>query len=645
MKHILKKMICAKGCSATLTALVIHFPLVNYAQNHNPDFSVSNLTIDSESYIIIGEDDEEASANRTTVDLKYREDTLPNTGTTTLEWTSGSDRVLGFDTETDTEGFTSFDDQGNAVASQTGAWKWKDDKQEEGADVENNQYGFDGRTIYLQGKTSASSGQTATLKSWYSKDSNQTEDFAFSKDFTLLKVDVENLREQIITDAFEVSNKVTDQYLDAQASPTGDPRTYRVKLSLDLGSSAKIRFDLYDEDGASVDRNETEEPENGELQITEKTENAETFYATDNFRFVTWDTDDGHAGNQTIKVKLGDTVRMTLVVDNDLAYFDLPVGLPPSESSTKAIRTVDTRFVKLDYAGGDVVTQASSSTLIERMDKVFAQGAVRFDNVAETEKAPVKNLISIKDRIDSGSVFINIPNANGGPNPDTIQVDVSANLEPIQVAELIATSINQHYDEIRAQTFYTYPNPIPDRGYEDESFKYAHVVIDVGNEVIYNLGIAGKIGVGPGDIFIPPSSLSSGDVVNLHDVALLGLNYGDADPNTMDIFITNSFTALNGPNFGFALTNINVSSSSPLFGSFFIILEASRNDSVKPFTAPHEAGHILLNSLHSSFPTDLMYGGSTSASDSIQATKRIFDDALTTLRSASNSASGMLQNK
>jgi len=134
---------------------------------------------------------------------------------------------------------------------------------------------------------------------------------------------------------------------------------------------------------------------------------------------------------------------------------------------------------------------------------------------------------------------------------------------------------------------------------------------------------------------------------------LLGLNYGDDDSETMDIFIVDSITALmpqprSGTTYGYALTYDEVSSASPLVGSFFIIQDVSKNDGVKPFVAPHEAGHILLDSLHSNFPTNLMYGqphGSTSVSDSIQATKRIFDNALTTLRSASNSAAGMLQNK
>jgi len=474
----------------------------------------------------------------------------------------------------------------------------------------------------------------------------------------LLKMDVENLREEIITDAFEVSNKVTDQNLNASASSDPnlerDPRTYRVKLPVDLGTSAKIRFDLFDEDGATVNRRR--QGENGELPISSKTENGETFYATNNFRFVTWDTDDTEASNQTINVKLGDTVRMNLMVDgNVLTFFELPIGLPPSEISSKAIRTVDTRFVKLNY--GDVANQARPSTLIERMDKVFAQGAVRFDNVGEDTKAPVKNLITIKGNIDSGSVVIKIPSATPDANPEFIQVVIPAgDKDQFEVAQLIANQINEHYGEngeIRALSYSTYPNLIDDVGYEDDFFKYAHVVLNSGNEVSYNIELFPD-DIGPGEISIPHSFLSSGRVMNLHDVALLGFNYGDGDPETMDIFIVDSITALmpqprSGTTYGYALTH-NEFSESPLVGSFFIILDVSKDDGFKPFVAPHEAGHILLDldSPHSSFPTNLMHGqpyGTTSVSDSIQATKRIFDTALTSLRSVNNDAAGMLKNR
>jgi len=457
----------------------------------------------------------------------------------------------------------------------------------------------------------------------------------------LLPVEIENLREQNIADAFEVSNVVTNQNLDAQASSNGDLRTYRIKLSADLGSSAKIRFEIY-EDGSLVDRNENE---NGELPISSKSEGGETFYGTDNFRFVTWNTDDAHAGNQTIKVKLGDTVRMHIVVDgDDLTYLELPIGLPPSESSAKAIRTVDTRFVKLDY--GSVASEASPSTLIERMDKVFAQGAVRFSKIDEATKAPVKNIISIEGNATStGTLILLVESTQQDGSKVGHQVDVSIGAGiPSAVAQAIASAINTEVGSQVATSHDTYP-----RSFGSSSSlpnPIAHVVIDRGQEVIYS-GLTVIDEQIPGtNVSIPITNLSNGDANNLHSVALLGLNYGDGDPNTLDVFITNEVSAAGAGGRGTALPHYYTSSNSPIVGGYCIRLSASKDNEFDPVIAPHEAGHILLDVSHPSIPNNLMLDGSNiSTADSITATKRITDGQVEDLRSSSSPAMGMLQAK
>jgi hypothetical protein len=466
------------------------------------------------------------------------------------------------------------------------------------------------------------------------------QDYFTEGEIYLLKMDVENLREQNITDAFEVSNVVTNQGLDAQASSNGDLRTYRIKLPADLGSSAKIRFEIY-EDGSLVDRNENE---NGELPISSKSEGGETFDATDNFRFVSWDTDDAHAGNQTIKVKLGDTVRMNLVVDgNDLTYLELPIGLPPTESSPKAIRTVDTRFVKLDY--GSVASEASPSTLVGRMDKVFAQGAVRFNNIEETTKAPVKNIISIEGNATStGSLIVLVESTQQDVSKVGHQVDVNVGAGiPSAVAQAIASAINAEVGSPVATSHDTYP-----RSFGSSSSlpsPIAHVVIDQGYEVIYS-GLTVIDEQIPGtNVSIPSTDLSNGDANNLHAVALLGLNYGDGDPNTLEVYITNEVSAAGGTGGrGIALPHYFTSSNSPIVGGYCIRLSASKDDEFDPFIAPHEAGHILLDVSHPSIPNNLMLENISTA-DSITATKRITDGQIEDLRSSSSPAMGMLQAK
>ena len=453
----------------------------------------------------------------------------------------------------------------------------------------------------------------------------------------LLKMDVENLREEIITDAFEVSNKVTDQNLDVQASSVGDIRTYRVKLPVDLGTSAKIRFDLFDEDGASVNRRRA--GENGELPISSKTENAVTFYATDNFRFVTWDTDDAHAGNQTINVKLGDTVRMTLVVDNDdLAHIELPVGLPPSESSTKAIRTVDTRFVKLKY--GDVENQASSDTLIGRMNRVFAQGAVRFNEIENTAKGPVKNIFAI-DGIASATGDLSLSwqytDSTGGITPDSTEVSIPVGSNPGEIAQLIASAINDKVGNTVAVGYHTLYTGSKNIG---------HVVIDKGQEVIYFQAVVDSV---PGTVVSVPSSdlLNDGDVNSIHTLALLALNYGDGDPGTMDVFIVDEVSGAGGEGGrGMALPYYYTGSSSPIVGGYCIRLSASKNDEYDSFIAPHEAGHIVLDEEHPNLTSNLMRdGGYIETVDAVDAHKRLSDGQIEDLRASSNPAASMLQQK
>jgi len=404
---------------------------------------------------------------------------------------------------------------------------------------------------------------------------------------------VENLRDEIITDAFEVSNVVTSQNLNAQASSVGDLRTYRIKLPADLGSSAKIRFEIY-EDGSLVDRNENE---NGELPISSKTENGETFYATDNFRFVTWDTDDAHAGNQTIKVKLGDTVRMNIVVDgNDLTFFELPIGLPPSESSPKAIRTVDTRFVKLNY--GDIVADTSVSAVLERKDKAWAQGAVRFNNIDEVPKSPVKNMIGVKGiATGNGQVDLIVQTSTGG-SPSGFPVSVNFNLTPgttpdsYHIAQVIAQAINTEEGRNIATAHNTYPSPIQD-GITALASAYAHVLIDEGNEVIYN-SLSASTSIPNVSVFIPSTGLSSGHAKNMHDVAMLALNYDDEDANTMDIFVVNDLSRGSKSLDGLALPYYYITENSPIVGSYCIELSQVRDDATNLFIAAHEAGHVLL---------------------------------------------------
>lgn len=88
-------------------------------------------------------------------------------------------------------------------------------------------------------------------------------------------------------------------------------------------------------------------------------------------------------------------------------------------------------------------------------------------------------------------------------------------------------------------------------------------------------------------------------------------------------------------------------SASPIVGSYCIRLSSSSNNDFDPLIAPHEAGHILLNlTTHPNIPNNLMLDGSViPETDSITSTKRLTENQIEYLRSASSPAAGMLQAK
>jgi len=161
----------------TMLAVSLH---AQNAGNHNPEFRVPDTFMSGEPYIFIGEDDTEVFDPRTPITLQLRnppEVGEPYNGSTTLQWSNSPSNVLAFDESNAMTGFKDEDQQGEGETS--GSWSWSND----------NQSNFDGDIIFFQGSASAQSGSTVTLESYHSDDVNDK----FTKDFTLLKVDVESI--------------------------------------------------------------------------------------------------------------------------------------------------------------------------------------------------------------------------------------------------------------------------------------------------------------------------------------------------------------------------------------------------------------------------------------------------------------------
>jgi hypothetical protein len=166
-----------------LCGVMMSFSVSSFAQNHNPAFDVSNLSIQSGSnYILIGEDDSAPFDPRTEVTLRFRNPPEEDdyNGSTTLQWSSNTSgslnfSALAFDAEDSMTGFKD-EDPSQGQGNTGGRWTWTGD---------NQQY-YDG-SIYFQGSASGDAGATATLEAYHSDDENGK----FTKEFTLLKVDLE----------------------------------------------------------------------------------------------------------------------------------------------------------------------------------------------------------------------------------------------------------------------------------------------------------------------------------------------------------------------------------------------------------------------------------------------------------------------
>jgi hypothetical protein len=170
-------------------------PVSSFGQNHNPEFKVSDSFLGGEPYIFIGDVDTDAYPLRTPVELKYRDGIeVPKEGTVTLQWVTtggaedGAVRVLANDSEDGTGGFTDGEDN----TSVSGSWTWIDNDPDDGVDDLGD---YENQTMYLQGVadtvdsngnvTNSYAGDVVKLETSLSNNPEK-----FSKDFTLLKVDL-----------------------------------------------------------------------------------------------------------------------------------------------------------------------------------------------------------------------------------------------------------------------------------------------------------------------------------------------------------------------------------------------------------------------------------------------------------------------
>lgn len=442
--------------------------------------------------------------------------------------------------------------------------------------------------------------------------------------FALLKVDLENQRGDLVSDSLLVSKFQTDVIFDDLPSPTGDPHTYRIKLPIeDLGSSTvSVKLETYI-DGSIEDRNSSED---GVLTLTQKTENGETFYATENFRLVTWDSDDAYEGNRTLRVELNDMVRATLTIGgNDAGYIELPVGQEPtsaSDFSYDAVRTVHVVFHKIGTNG--TVPNVSDSDLdaaIEALNKTFAQGCIRFVKDDTTDKTwpPFQHLVIEGEAITSGSIEV-------GYGPEAITVNIAPG-SAYSVAKAIETAINGASPSGNVEAVNTWPKL--ETTDELNIAPVAHLISLSSDYLVSDISKTGLNGLTVRTVYN-----GGGVSANTKDGFLAAAAYfHDRDDETLDVFIVGSVWSAIGT-WGAALPADSLGLDSDIKNTLFMWADhMSSIDPISMYTLPHEVHHVIGDAKGHNYPSVHIGTGARQVGEKIDASKRINDADHTSYRS------------
>jgi hypothetical protein len=353
--------------------------------------------------------------------------------------------------------------------------------------------------------------------------------------------------------------------------------------------------------------------------------------------------DDEHAGPQTIRAELEDTVRVTLVLDGDTTstVSELPVGRPATEDGPYAVRTAYINFVELP--GLNPALPPQPQTTIERMNEDWAQVAVRFDLAGSSTITPVSNVLIVDIRgpvetvVDTGHVSLEVEPEGGSPT--AVNIEIFAGDTEEQIAQRLASEISSHVPNITAQH---HPHTL------DENENYWLVLVDRGSVVKFPVAKSTTANV---SINAPQLHFAKRNDIGQLGGNVLGLNFKDEDEQTIDLFTVPLF-ALDG-----AVGRSGGDLREPYLPGMqntILVYETAvdgrdlpmnnpfvNRSRALPFTAGHEAGHVLFDE---SFPGDVKGHSPDSLNllfkipstyETLDATKRLTSDQNTDARADS----------
>ena len=146
-----------------LIGSLMMFAVPSFAQNHNPEFEISDVHLGGSDYVFIPPD-AEATPFRTAVPLQYRDDNIPENGSTTLSWESG-DKINVYQT-----GVTS-------ALDLTQSPTWSDADQGD-------------KSLELEAHLDAGEGDSQTLQAIYTNPDGGDSPVG-EREFTLVKLDLD----------------------------------------------------------------------------------------------------------------------------------------------------------------------------------------------------------------------------------------------------------------------------------------------------------------------------------------------------------------------------------------------------------------------------------------------------------------------
>jgi len=162
MKNI-KRNLSSRTLGFMLIGSLMMFAVPSFAQNHNPEFEISDVHLGGSDYVFIPPD-AEATPFRTAVPLQYRDDNIPENGSTTLSWESG-DKINVYQT-----GVTS-------ALDLTQSPTWSDADQGD-------------KSLELEAHLDAGEGDSQTLQAIYTNPDGGDSPVG-EREFTLVKLDLD----------------------------------------------------------------------------------------------------------------------------------------------------------------------------------------------------------------------------------------------------------------------------------------------------------------------------------------------------------------------------------------------------------------------------------------------------------------------